>query len=192
MSNISNPSALMQHYQLLWDTMVIRPNWENRVIDAVQTIKRYQSTYELFVQSFNADLPWYAVAAIHCMESSCRFDCHLHNGDSLKHRTIHVPKGRPLLDPLQGVGKPYMWHESAKDALAMKDWNNYHTWDIPHILFRVENYNGAYYRDHGMHTPYLWSGTNHYEHGKFVSDGHFDAVAISAQVGAAIIIKRLM
>jgi lysozyme family protein len=107
MSNISNPSALMQHYQLLWDTMAIRPNWENRVIDAVQTIRRYQSTYELFVQSFNADLPWYVVAAIHCMESSCRFDCHLHNGDSLKHRTIHEPKGRPLLPPLQGIGKPY-------------------------------------------------------------------------------------
>jgi lysozyme family protein len=85
-----------------------------------------------------------------------------------------------------------MWHESAKDALAMKDWHNYHNWDIPHILFRVESYNGFGYKNRGINSPYLWSATNHYEHGKFVSDGHFDAVAISAQVGAAIIIKRLM
>jgi lysozyme family protein len=189
---ISNPAALMQHYQLLWDTMVIREDWERRVIDTVQVIKQNQHTYELFVQSFNPALPWYVVAAIHTMEASGSFECHLHNGDSLKQRTVHVPKGRPLLDPLNGIGKPYMWHESAKDALAMEEWHNYHLWDMPHILFRLENYNGCGYRNHGINSPYLWSATNHYSHGKFTEDGHFAMDAVSKQVGAAAIIKRLL
>jgi lysozyme family protein len=183
---------VMRHYNTLWNSMEILPEWEERVIEAVQVIRRSQPTYELFVQSFNTDLPWYVVAAIHMMECDCRFDCHLHNGDSLKQRTIHEPKGRPLLPPLAGVGKPYMWHESAKDALRMKDWHNYHSWDIAHCLFRIENYNGDYYRNHNMNSPYLWSGSNHYTRGKFVEDHVFDPNAVSQQVGAAVLIKRLL
>ncbi|MEO1207489.1 MAG: hypothetical protein AAFV45_14275 [Pseudomonadota bacterium] len=39
--------------------------------------------------------PWYFVAIIHAMEASFSFRSHLHNGDSLRRRTVHVPRGRP-------------------------------------------------------------------------------------------------
>lgn len=182
----------MQRYQHLWDTMVIRPEWQSIVAGTVHTIKNNQSTYELFVQSFNKDLPWYVVAAVHMMEASGKFDCHLHNGDSLKQRTTHEPKGRPIKDPLAGKGKAYMWHESAKDALAMKSWHLFHVWDIPHILYRLELYNGMGYVKRRINTPYLFSSTNHYTKGKYVADGHYDPNAVSKQVGAAAIIRMLV
>jgi hypothetical protein len=40
-------------------------------------------------------------------------------------------------------------------------------------------------------SPYLWSMTNHYIRGKYVSDGRFDPVAVSAQAGVASILKIL-
>ena len=48
------------------------------------------------------------------------------------------------------------------------------------------------YRKRSVATPYLWSFTNHYDKGKFVADGKYDAEAISKQVGAAILLKELM
>jgi lysozyme family protein len=40
-------------------------------------------------------IPWYVVAVIHNMEAGQNLRTHLHNGDSLTARTVHVPAGRP-------------------------------------------------------------------------------------------------
>ncbi|MEB3117756.1 MAG: hypothetical protein VKL01_05270, partial [Limnothrix sp.] len=40
-------------------------------------------------------------------------------------------------------------------------------------------------------TPYLWSGSNHYQAGKYVADGKFDPQAVSEQVGVAVLWKAL-
>jgi lysozyme family protein len=47
------------------------------------------------------------------------------------------------------------------------------------------------YRRRGVPSPYLWSFSNLYTKGKFVADGHFDANAVSAQCGAAVMLKAL-
>lgn len=188
----NNNEILLDNYRHLWDTMVIREEWKDRAIEAAHTIKNGQPVYELFCKAFNPSLPWYVVGLIHMMECSCNFNTHLHNGDSLKRKTVNEPKGRPLLPPLAGIGKPYQWQESARDALQMQGYDKKVVWDIPHILRRLESYNGTAYQRRGINTPYLWSGSNHYIKGKYAKDHVFDPNLVSKQIGAAAILKMLL
>jgi hypothetical protein len=56
----------------------------------------------------------------------------------------------------------------------------------------MERYNGFGYRAHGINSPYLWSYSNQYHAGKFVSDGVYSPTAVSGQCGAMPIFKSLM
>lgn len=132
-------------------------------------------------------IPWFLVAVIHNMESSCNFNAHLHNGDPLTDFTVHVPAGRP-----QTGSPPFSWEESAMDALAGEKFTTWTDWSLPGLLYKLERYNGWGYRKRGYATPYLWSFSNHYTKGKFVKDGVFDPDATSRQVGAAVILKRML
>jgi lysozyme family protein len=58
-------------------------------------------------------------------------------------------------------------------------------------LYRLEAYNGLGYRSYGVASPYLWSFSNHYDRGKFVSDGKWSSTARSQQCGAAVMLKLL-
>lgn len=131
--------------------------------------------------------PWYFVGIIHAMEASFNFQGHLHNGDSLSEKTVHVPKGRPTpWDP------PNDWASSAEDALTFDGLANQADWSLAHTLYRFESYNGFGSRRNGINTPYLWSYSNQYTKGKFVADGVWDANAVSKQCGAAVMLKVLV
>ena len=65
-------------------------------------------------------------------------------------------------------------------------------WTLAGSLFRLEAFNGFGSRAKGIHTPYLWSFSNHYTKGKFVADGVFDANAVSQQCGAALLLRRMV
>ena len=132
-------------------------------------------------------IPWPFVGVIHAMECGFNFYGHLHNGDPLTARTVHVPKGRPA-----SAGPPYTWLQSALDALRLKKLDQVTDWSVPHMLFVLEGYNGFGYRRHGVPTPYLWSFSNLYESGKFVLDGRFDPHAVSKQCGAALMLKAVL
>ena len=131
-------------------------------------------------------IPWYFIAAIHGLESSFNFETHLHNGDPLTARTVHVPAGHP-----RSGQPPFTWIDSAIDAMRLKDFDGLADWSIGTTLDRLERYNGLGYRNRGLPSPYLWSYSNHYEKGKFVADRVFDPEAVSKQCGAAVTIKRL-
>ena len=133
-----------------------------------------------------AKVPWFVVAAIHHMESDCDFDTHLHNGDPLTARTVHVPAGRPK----HGT-PPFSWYESAIDALGGEDSFKGNEWSLGATLDFLESYNGRGYSRRGMPSPYLWSGTDQYTRGLYVSDGEFDSNAVSKQLGAVCILKTL-
>jgi lysozyme family protein len=132
-------------------------------------------------------IPWYFIAAIHALESGCNFRTHLHNGDPLSARTVRVPAGHP-----KAGTPPFSWEASATDALTMKKLDGRTDWSLPRQLHRLEAYNGFGYRSRGIPTPYLWSFSNHYEKGKFVRDGVYDAEAVSRQCGAATLLRRLV
>lgn len=184
---ISLTPELRAEYQRLFDTCVIAPDKYPFVDAAVNTILKSKSRYDAV--SAITGVPWFFIAIPHYMEGAGRFDRHLHNGDPLTARTTHVPKGRPA-----GGTPPFTWEESAVDALTFTGITKWTDWSLPGILFKLEGYNGYGYRTKAkppINTPYLWSFTNHYTKGKFVEDGKYSPTAVSKQVGAACILRRL-
>jgi lysozyme family protein len=179
-------AALRQEYVDLYTSCEIRANKIEDVDRIADTIKENKQRYENAASPVGA--PWYFVAAIHNMESSGRFDCHLHNGDRLTARTVHVPAGRPA-----SGSPPFTWEESAADALALRRIDRVEEWNLPRLLYELEAYNGWGYRLYHAHvkSPYLWSFSNHYTSGKYVADGSWSDTAVSNQCGGAILIRRL-
>lgn len=172
-------------YQQLYDSMVINPSKVSALDKLIAKISANKSKYETV--TFVINVPWQVIAAIHYRESSCSFNHHLHNGDSLTARTVHVPAGRPL----EGE-PPYTWEESAIDALTMQGLHKVKDWSIGNTLLRLEKYNGLGYKGKGLPSPYIWSWTNQYKAGKYVADGKFDPKVVDAQCGVAAIVKKLL
>lgn len=178
----------MINYQELWNNMVITD--KNSVISAAKLILKGKDIYDETVSGTR--VPWYFLGVTHYRESSCKFNRHPHNGDPLSGRTVHVPVGRPIKDPVAGPGKSYIWIESAKDAyFTLKKLDTYHDWDINSILYRLEAFNGFGYESKGIYSPYLWSKTAFYKAGKFIADGKFDPNFIDQQVGVVPIVRYL-
>ncbi len=177
---------LKAEYRRLFDTCLINqsrvPLVEGILKKIIDNKSRYRSVGSVL------GIPWYFIAVIHNMESSLNFNCHLHNGDPLSARTVHVPAGRPVQgDP------PFTWEQSATDSLRFQKLDAWTDWSVPGLLFKLEAYNGFGYRTKHPEvlSPYLWSFSNHYASGKFVADGRWSDTAVSNQCGAAILLRRL-
>lgn len=151
----------------------------------------FKNPFETSFSNFGlggSQIPWYFIACTHYLECGLSFEKHLHNGDPLTNYTIHVPANRPKV----GHPPPFSFEESAVDALKLKKFNEIANWNLPTILRKLEAYNGfGYFKYHQINSPYLWSYSNQYNKGKYVSDGKFDTEAVSKQMGAAVILKRL-
>lgn len=174
-------------YKSLYDEAILDASKLNELnhigSKIVSNINRYKYV------SDKASVPWYLVAAIHNMECSLNFNCHLHNGDPLTARTTHVPKGHPV-----DGQPPFTWEDSAVDAITTSyNWKpkDDSLWTIAQCLEFMERYNGLGYAKRGINTPYLWSGTSLYTKGLFVADNRFDPEAVSKQIGAGAIFKML-
>jgi lysozyme family protein len=181
---------LRNEYERLFSKQVANPKYSNLLkINLAKLISNAPRYKEVEARSH---VPWYVVGVMHIMECDGRFDCHLHNGDPLAHKTVHVPAGRPNLDK-------WTWEDSAVDAL---EWEKKVSWDargldpddwsLPAILYRLEAWNGFGARKRGVPTPFLWSGTTYYKTGKYGADGIWDSALRSQQVGAAPIIRALV
>lgn len=178
---------LRAEYETLFDTCQVRPAVQAEVNAQAAKIVRNRRRYEAVGQALS--IPWQFIGVIHHMECSQRFDRHLHNGDPLTARTVHVPAGRPAAG-----SPPFQWEESAIDALRLEGLDKVGDWSIPSMLYQIEKYNGFGYRTRHPEvlTPYLWCGSNHYIKGKYVADGKFDCDAVSKQEGAAPILRRVL
>lgn len=177
---------LREQYQMLFDTLIVRPEREADVESLVKKIVANRSRYEAVGDPLG--IPWFVVAAIHSLEASLSFKKHLHNGDPLTARTKNVPAGRPKTGE-----PPFEWEVSARDALKLQGLHKIEDWSVPSMLYQLERFNGFGYRlrPTGIFTPYLWSFSNHYEQGKFVKDGVYDPEAVSKQAGAAVLLRRM-
>ena len=175
---------LKAEYQKLFDTCIVNPD---KVALADQIVRRIVANKPRYVAvAHEISCPWIIVGLIHQMECGLSFLKHLHNGDPLQFKTKHVPACRPLCPP------PWTWEESALDALRLIHFDQWKDWTLPGILWKLENYNGLGYRQFHPETksPYLWSFTNQYQHGKYVADGRWDPQAVSLQMGVAALLKR--
>jgi lysozyme family protein len=183
-------AALAAEYEHLFDTAVLRPEKLTAVRAAADGITANMARYDAV--SRKTGIPAWFIGITHNMESSLSFKGHLHNGDPLTARTVQQPKGRPTGPPAAG-GSAYTWEESALDALTLKKLHQWSDWSVAGASFQFERYNGFGYRNHHpeVKSPYLWSFTTHYSQGKYTSDGKFSPTAVSKQVGAIAILKRL-
>ncbi len=129
-------------------------------------------------------VPWFAIAVIHEREASQRWDTQLGQGDPLHSVSVHVPAGR---------GPFATWEDGAYDALVNCAPHAAHwaDWSTGGLLTLLEQYNGLGYASHGRPSPYIWAGTDQYQRGKYVSDGHFDPDAVDHQLGCAVLLKQM-
>ena len=177
-------TKLRKEYTDLFKTCKIKAGKEAAVAKIVKNIQANQSRYENVASS--TGVPWQVIAVIHSMEADLNFKKHLHNGDPLTAKTVQVPKGRPIHG-----NPPFTWEESASDALAYDGLTGWKDWSLSGTLYKIEGFNGWGSRSHGINTPYLWSFSQHYTKGKYVADGKWSATAVSAQCGAALLLKSL-
>ncbi len=174
---------------LLFQTLIIAPDKLSQAKSRAYSMMVGEQKEYLDV-SLATKIPWFVIGAIHILECGANFGRHLHNGDPLTGRTIHVPAGRPVPPPKSGAF-PYTWIESACDALGSGYPKKPENWDIAYCLNFLEEWNGLGYRERGLASPYIWAATNNYKSGKFTSDGKYDPLAVSDQIGCAAILKLL-
>jgi lysozyme family protein len=176
--------SMAETYQRMFDESRLRPEFAGAVAWHTTRIVKGRARYEEVEQA--TGVPWYVIAVIHALEASFNFHGHLHNGDPLSARTVHVPPKRPAewLPPAD-------WKSSAIDALQGMNFAGASSWSLAKTLYRLERYNGFGYLNKGINSPYLWSFSDMYSKGKFVADRRFDPEAVSRQCGAAVMIKLL-
>lgn len=174
-------------YLALWRSMEVSPDWKKKADAVARRIIAAQNRYATVVAG--TSVPWWFVAVVHAMECSLNFTEHLHNGDPLTARTVHEPSGRP-----PSGSPPFSWEESATDAIAYEGLTKIASWPMSTVLYRWHCYNGVKneYTRRGIPTPYLWSGSQHYQKGKYIADHVFDPEKVSGQVGAAVILRSLI
>lgn len=176
---------LETEYEELYGSMILRDEYRAEVASAATRAVAHQNQYATVAD--HVGVPWWWIACVHQLESGANFHTHLHNGDSLSARTVHVPAGRPL-----NGNPPFRWEDSAIDALQYEKLDQWDQWDLAGSLFQMEKYNGFGYRRRGVHTPYLWSGSYWYVKGKFVADDRYDPEAVSKEIGCAVLLHRLV
>lgn len=186
MAALSLTPALRKEYAELFTGCVVDSGRAAAVEKLVDKLVANSARYKSVGDPLG--VPWHVVAAIHTMESGQSFTRHLHNGDPLTARTVRVPAGRPKTG-----APPFAWEESAADALALKGLGSRRDWTLAGTLYAIEGYNGFGYRQHHPHvlSPYLWSFSNRYTSGKYVADGAWSETAVSAQCGAAVLLRRM-
>ncbi len=178
-------ASLKSEYRRLYDSIAVREAATETIDWHLKAMIAGRKRYNLI--GAQVAVPWHFIAVIHGLEASFNFRAHLHNGDyPLSARTRQVPSGRPLV-----WMPPDDWASSAKDALRLLGFTNQSDWSLERTLYRLEAYNGFGYRKVGVASPYLWSFSTHYERGKFVADGRWNAKARSQQAGAAVLLWKL-
>lgn len=170
-------------YAHLWDEAVVTK--EGAAEAVAERILANKPRYLQVEQ--DTGVPWIMAGVIHMRESDLDFKTHMHNGDSLRDYTHHVPANRPKV----GHGPPFTFEESTDDAFTLEGFDKLRgQYTIELMLFSVEGFNGWGYLKYG-NSPYVWAWTSEYHGGKFIRDGVYDADHWDEQPGCAAILKTL-
>jgi lysozyme family protein len=171
-------------YRRMFFAASLDPGRRTEVEQYADRVLNGKKRYEIAVEGTH--VPWFMLGIIHGLESGFMFDRHLHNGDPLTERTVHVPAGRPVAG-----NPPFTWEQSARDVIEIRGLAKSTDWSFTYFLYSLERVNGFGYRMKGMPSPYLWAGTDIYRSGKYLADGSFAPDAVSKSIGAAAILKTL-
>ena len=135
--------------------------------------------------SAETGVPQIWMAASFEREASSNFADSPAQGDPWNRVSTHVPRGR---------GPFRSWQEAAIDAYRIDglDRVGAANWTWVRACYEGEVFNGMGYRVHGIHSPYLWAGTNNYVSGKYVADGVWSADAVDHQLGIVPVMARIV
>ena len=134
-------------------------------------------------------IPQIFIATSFERESSSDFSRSPAQGDRWDRPSVNVPRGR---------GPFASWKDAAIDAYKLDklDRVGAGNWTWARFCYMGELFNGFGYRSHGVHTPYLWSGTNIYDNGnpvgKYTGDGKFTFGVKDAQLGTVAMARAMV
>lgn len=155
--------------------------WSQKRFVAIFTA--HEARYERVAQQ--TDVPAVLVAALHFRESGGDFGTYLHNGEKLGQVTTLVPKGI-LFDAWEPAAVHALTKFSGlREQLGLSAGST----DLAAMATFAEHYNGLGYHHRGIASPYVYSGTDAYQKGKYVADGQFDAQAVDKQLGVMAMVK---
>ena len=181
------PEASADPVQLArWRAARVNPRHSIALDRLVERYRRHEQTYRKIKAMRRNGVPAAVLFALHYRESDADFTCHPHEGSPLSHRTRYVPNGRPTGDP------PFTFLQSAEDAYYGYEHLEKRAWHEPGaVCYWSESFNGLGYLKRGRVSPYVWSGTDAYQQGKYVADGRYDPLFVDKQLGVAAILFRL-
>ncbi len=118
-------------------------------------------------------------------EASSNFRLSPAQGDPWDRVSVNVPRGRGPFQNFEAAAID-AYHLDGLDAVGATNW----TW--ARACYEGELFNGFGYRARGIHTPYLWAGTNVYDRGKYTADGQFDPNVRDQQLGIVPLMVMLL
>ena len=130
------------------------------------------------------EVPQKDAAASFEREASSNFRLGPAQGDPIDRASVHVPRG---------IGPFGTWTAAQVKAYQIDglDKIGLSNWLWARSCYEWELFNGFGYRSHGIHTPYLWAGTNIYTRGKYVADSVWSAGAVDEQLGVIPMMFRI-
>lgn len=157
-----------------WTNQTPQQSHQGEVNSVLSKVMANRKVYEEIATKMGGTIPWYAIAAIHGREASGNL------GQSIKDGS-NIGSGNFINDAVKVL---------KSQALGKVKFSG--PGDIPALLSAMESYNGQGYYNRKLDSPYLWSGTQFQDMGKYVADGKFDASVKDKQPGAALLLKLMM
>lgn len=118
-------------------------------------------------------------------EAASNFRLSPAQGDPWDRKSVNVPRNLGPYPNWEAAAEE-AYHIDGLDALGSGNW----TW--ARGCYEGELFNGFGYRAHGIHSPYLWAGTNVYDRGKYTSDGNWDPNVRDQQLGIVPLMVMLI
>lgn len=163
--------------------MQVLPDWKDDIERGAQRMLACKPMYVAAARRVGQSW-WGFFACTHWLEASCDPRRQILNGQPWNQQTTIEPTGQ---------GPWSSWEEAAVFGVEWQGVTPENTDTLQELLRWLERWNGFGYRNLGVNSPYLWSGTNHgVGCGKFVRDHVYDKNAVSGQVGCAPLLARLI
>jgi len=187
LSNLAKAAVPNVDQDSRWQAATVNPKARIALDVAVAQYQRNEWRYQQIANMRPGTVPPQVLFCLHMRESDCNFKCSPAQGDSLQHRSIHVPKGRiPDKEP------PYTFEQAAIDSYFNVDRLDLQNWKTTKgTLDAITAFNGWGPEYRGYPSGYTWAGTSVYRGGKFVADGHWSPITWDQQLGCAAILKAM-
>jgi len=129
-------------------------------------------------------VPIIVAAASFEREAGSKFNLNPAQGWPLDSKSKDVPYNGPFHDWTSAQIAAY--EIDGLDKVGAANWY----WETG--CYEEEGFNGWGYRARGVHTPYLWAGTNIYTKGKYTSDRGYDPNVVDEQLGVIPMMLRMV